>query len=56
MMRFLFCRLTIISEGGIVKRKRRMIDMKKLIALALAGTMVFSVPVMAEEVGAPVGS
>jgi hypothetical protein len=46
--------LTIISEGGIVKRKRRMIDMKKLIALALAGTMVFSVPVMAEEVGAPV--
>ena len=28
--------------------------MKKLIALALAGTMVFSVPVMAEEVGAPV--
>ncbi|MDE6405670.1 MAG: hypothetical protein K2M20_08470 [Lachnospiraceae bacterium] len=28
--------------------------MKKIIALALVGTMIFSVPVMAEEVGAPV--
>lgn len=28
--------------------------MKKVIALALAGAMVFSTPVMAEEVGAPV--
>ena len=28
--------------------------MKKLIALALAGAMVFSTPVMAKEVGAPV--